>query len=187
MNPKAKTAVRFTKYGVSVLLFGFVAFAAVEYATGTQPIYIVSDSPSSMSPTLNYGTAVVVYRSSFANLNAGDVVVFHDPRGNPGTMIHRIVSIQICSDGQVCAVTKGDNKFTNPTADPWNVTERFYLGKVIAYLPYAGYLSPALWGFSGILAGFPLAVIFLSVVFVAVIRQTGNMRNEEEAGSSEVD
>jgi signal peptidase I len=184
LNPRANTLVRFAKYGVSIILLGFTAFAAVEYASGTQPIYVISDSPSSMSPTLNYGTAVAVYRYSFASLRPGDVIVFRDPRGNPGILVHRIVSVGVCPDGQFCAVTKGDNNSTNPSPDPWTVTNQYYLGKVITYLPYAGYLSPALWGFGGLQAIFPLALIFLSVAFVSVIRKPGHLEKKQEAGST---
>jgi len=68
------------------------------FAPGGQPFYVVSLNPSSMSPTVNYGDVGIVYHaSSFTSLEAGDIVVFKDPRGNPRTTIHRIVVIWLAS------------------------------------------------------------------------------------------
>jgi len=162
-------ALKFAGYAVTMLLVGVAVFAVVEYASGTQPFYVISDNPSSMSPTINYGSLVVVYRPSFSSISAGDIIAFHDPRGNPGTIIHRVVSLEECGTS-TCLTTKGDNNATNPTPDPWVVTEQDYVGKVILVVPFAGYLSPALWGFKGLSVILPIAFDVFIFTFVGVAR-----------------
>jgi len=165
-----KQTKRVASYTATLLLIGFFVFAVAEYATGTQPFYVVSDSPSSMSPTLNYGDVAVIYKAPFSSLGPGSMIAFHDPRGNPGIMVHRVVSIVACG-GAGCLVTKGDNNATNPTTDPWNVTQADYIGEVVAIIPFVGYLSPALWGFSGASALLPVSVVVIGVVLGSVMRR----------------
>ena len=158
-----KQALRYVEYTLTLLLFVFAAYAAVEYASGTQPIYVVSDYPSSMSPNMNYATIGVIYHASFQSLKVGDIIVFQDPEGYPVTIVHRIVAIVQCGSGQ-CLETKGDNNVTNPTRDPWYVNQADYKGQVVLIIPYLGYISPTLWGFRGGYVALPL--IFVAFVFV---------------------
>lgn len=167
-------------YGVTVILICLAAFAVVEYATGTQPFYVVTDNPSSMSPTINYGGLAVIYKAPFSSLRPGTIIAFHDPRGNPGILLHRIVTVGTCG-GQMCLTTKGDNNATNPVADPWNVTQSDYIGEAILLIPYLGYVSPALWGFSGFSALLPVSVVVIAAALVAVLRQQPHSATKEGA------
>jgi signal peptidase I len=156
-------------YAVTILLVGVAVFAIAEYASGTQPFYVISDNPSSMSPTINYGWVVVVYKAPFSSISAGDIIAFHDPRGNPDIIIHRVVSVTECGT-TTCLTTKGDNNATNPTPDPWVVTGQDYVGKVVLVIPFAGYLSPALWGFKGLSVYLPISFVVLLLAFVSIAR-----------------
>jgi signal peptidase I len=160
---------RIASYALTMLLIGVCVFSVFEYATGTQPFYVVSDSPSSMSPTLNYGDVAVIYRVPFTSLNVGSVIAFHDPRGAPTVIMHRVVSLQNCS-GVECLVTKGDNNVTNPVADPWNVTQSDYVGEAVLTVPYMGYISPTMWGFNGFSALLPVSAVGIALVLVNVLR-----------------
>jgi len=157
--------IRVAGYIVTILVICVAAFALFEYASGTQPFYVVSDNPSSMSPTVNYGDLAVIYKAPFSSLSPGTIIAFHDPRGNPGIILHRIAAVLSCSRA-VCLATKGDNNATNPTVDPWNVTQGNYVGQAVLIVPYLGYVSPALWGFSGTSALMPVSVIALVAVLV---------------------
>jgi signal peptidase I len=130
---------------------------------------------------MNYGDLALTYRVSFASLQVGDIVVFHDPRGDPQVVVHRIVSEGMCGD-QLCFQTKGDNDFTNPTPDPWNLTAPYYLSKVVLVVPAIGFVSPALWGFHGFSVIFPLSFIALVAFFVAYGRRTERTGTEEKEG-----
>jgi signal peptidase I len=181
MTTTRRRVLRVASGAVTILLIGVAVFALAEYATGTQPFYVVTDSPSSMSPTLNHGDLAVIYRAPFSSIGPGSIIAFHDPLGGPGILLHRVVSVLDCG-GSACLVTKGDNNATNPTRDPWNVTASDYIGEVVLVAPYLGYLSPALWGFSGLSALLPISAIGLAVVLLSVM-QYKPTRHEMESGS----
>jgi signal peptidase I len=169
LDTSIKHLKRLASYALTFLLIGVAVFAVVEYATGTQPFYVVGDYPSSMSPALNYGDVAVIYRTPFASVGVGSIIAFHDPRGNPGIIVHRVVAVALC-EGTRCFVTKGDNNATNPTIDPWNVTEGDYVGRAVLVVPYVGYVSPALWGFNGLTALLPVSLIGVILILVYALR-----------------
>jgi signal peptidase I len=179
LNPKVSKGLKYTEYAAVTVLIGLSAYVAVNLALGTQTIYVVSDYPSSMSPTINYGDLALTYPTPFTSLHVGDIIFFHDPRGNPGTIVHRIVSVGTCG-GVMCVQTKGDNQVTNPTPDPWNVTAKDYLSQVELVVPAVGYLSPALWGFRGLSVLIPFSFIVLVGFFVAYGRKFASMGEVEE-------
>ena len=167
---KIKKTLRYFEYALTLALIGLAVYSVAEYASGTQPFYVVSDYPSSMSPTMNYGTVGMTYHTPFQDLKVGDIIAFHDPNGTPITIVHRIVAIVSCENGNRCLETKGDNSMTNPKKDPWNVTQTEYEGQVILIIPYVGYISPALRGFGGATVALPIIFIVLLVGFVSLIR-----------------
>lgn len=164
---------------VTVLLIAVCVFAVAEYATGTQPFYVVLDNPSSMSPTLNYGDVAMIYKAPFSSLGPGTIIAFHDPRGNPGIIVHRVVAVLTCG-GAECLMTKGDNNATNPTPDPWNVTQNDYIGEAVLIIPCLGYISPTLWGFNGVSALLPVSTVVIAMVLVSVVRRKPKEREREE-------
>jgi len=157
---------RYLGYAVTLILIVLVAYGAVEYALGSLPYLVVGDSPSSMSPSINYGDLTINYAAPFSSLKVGDIIVFHDPRGDPSIITHRIVGITTCG-GQECFITKGDNNSTNPIPDAWRVTQSSYIGEVILVVPYLGFISPTMWGFHGYLVLLPLGFVLLLVLFIA--------------------
>ncbi len=163
----------------TLVLVGLVIYGAVEYALGGLPFLVVGDNPSSMSRTINYGDLTINFIAPFNTLKAGDVIVFHDPRGGPVLITHRIVAVTSCG-GQECLITKGDNNLTNPTPDPWTVTKADYVSMVVLVVPFLGYISPSLWGFSGILVILPLGMMALLVLFLVAARSKVPDRVEEE-------
>src|SRR5271157_3805225 len=98
--------VEYSGYAVTGALIGLVAFGGAQYAFGGLPFLVVGDNPSSMSPTINYGDLTVNYVAPFSSLRVGDIIAFHDPRGNPGVVVHRIVAQAKCGTG-LCFVTQG--------------------------------------------------------------------------------
>ncbi len=160
----------YTGYFLSAIVLALFLFSAVDFAMGVPPFYVVADNPSSMSPTINYGWVVMIYKVPFQQLHVGDIIVFNDPRGNPDVIVHRIISANSCN-GQLCFLTKGDNNQTNPTPDPWNVTQSYYIGKVIAIIPYLGYITPALWGFRGLTALLPVTFVILLIALLLAVKK----------------
>lgn len=165
-------------------LVSLVIYGGLQYALGGLPFLVVGDNPSSMSPTINYGDLTVNFLAPFNSLRVGNVIAFHDPRGNPGIIIHRIVSQTSCG-GETCYVTKGDNNATNAVPDPWYVTQQDYSGKVVLVIPLLGYVSPTLWGFTGGLVLLPLGFVFLLVLFLSVRSSVGRERTAASDSSPE--
>lgn len=179
---KARRALRFAEYGVTILFVALLGFGIFGYLTGAPPFYVISDYPSSMSPTINYGGLVVIYNTPFSSLAKGDIIAFKDPTGVPITVIHRVVQvIPNCSARSPCILTKGDNNYTNPTIDPWNVTEQNYVGREILVVPYIGYLSPSLWKGDGLLEFSPIAFIVIATGFIYLLMQNPVKRNSKRA------
>lgn len=171
MDNGPRRFLRFLEYALMLVLVGLAVFGAVEYALGGMPFLVVNDNPSSMSPTINYGYLTVNYVAPFNTLKVGDIIVFHDPRGNPAIITHRIVGVTDCG-AQECFLTKGDNNATNPSPDPWAVARSDYISEVILIIPYLGWLSPELWGFRGYQVLLPLAFFFLLVLLIGVLART---------------
>ena len=172
MNRRPGAVRRYLGYAVTLTLLGLVVYGGVQYLLGGLPFLVVGDNPSSMSPTINYGDLTVNYLAPFGSLRVGDIIAFHDPRGDPGIVIHRIVSETSCGTAP-CFITKGDNNVTNAVPDPWLVTQGDYAGRVVLVVPFLGYVSPTLWGFRGDLVLLPMAFVLLLVLFVGVLRADG--------------
>jgi len=158
-----RSCLKYLNYGFAVVILGLLVFSAVSYARGTPPFFVVSDNPSSMSPTIDYADAVVVYKTSFDSIEVGDIIVFKDPRGVPTTVIHRVVAINT-SGSATFLLTKGDNDLTNPTIDPWQVSEEDYISRVVATIPSVGYISPSLWGSGWVLVALGITALALVVL-----------------------
>jgi signal peptidase I len=182
LNLRVKKGMKYAEYAGFTVLIGLTVYIVANLAFGVQTIYVVSDYPSSMSPTINYGDLVLTFPTSFTSLHVGDIIFFHDPRGNPGVIVHRIVSVTSCG-GMMCVQTKGDNQATNPTPDPYKVTANDYLSQVVLVIPAIGYLSPALWGFRGLTVLIPFSFIVLVGFFVAYGRRFVSVGEVEKVES----
>jgi len=176
INPRK--LLKYGEYAITLLILGLMIFSAVDYVQGVQPFFTVTDSPSSMSPTINHGDAFLVYKVPFHSLHAGDIIVFKDPRGDPQTVVHRIVAVKDDGNGTTYLLTKGDNNNTNPINDPWKVTEQYYLSKVILVVPVVGYVSPTLWGLSG-------PSVFIPIIFVVLLIMLFNTLRTKEKSEEE--
>ncbi len=172
-------------YALTVFLLVVVVYGAFGYASGSVPYYVVSDRPSSMSPTIDYGGLVVIYKVPLSDLRPGDIITFHDPQGSRLTVVHRVVQIvpNCPFSGNTCLLTKGDNNATNPTADPWNVTQQFYVGKVMLIVPYAGYLTPSLWASEGPLGYAPIVLVLALATLSMFLHDEHRKARAERVGS----
>ncbi len=121
--------------GVSVAVFvACLAFAGLNYA-GFKSAPMLS---ASMQKVMPVGSLVIVKPVSATSVHVGDVVMFRAP-GYDGDYTHRIHAITKTHDG-LAFTTKGDE---NPEVDPWrlrSVNGRGRFGKLVADIPYAGYV-----------------------------------------------
>lgn len=96
------------------------------------PFHVVlSDS---MSPQIKTGDAVIVKDIEPANVQLGQVVIFHDPGKKEDLIIHRVVGVET-RNGIKFFATKGDN---NETRDNWEISMGEVVGGVAVTLPRFG-------------------------------------------------
>lgn len=131
-------------------LLGWLAVAAVVAALwparwgGFSSLTVVSGS--SMEPTLRSGDLVIGWRTG--DYDAGDVVVFRVPDGEPGEG-HQVVHRVVADDGGAFT-TKGDNKRIE---DPWRPAEPDVVGRAMFVVPNGARLLRAIPMALAVLAG----------------------------------
>lgn len=114
-----------------------VALSTVPRLTGHE-LFIVRSG--SMEPAIQTGSVVVVRPVLPATLRAGDVITFDRTDGLAVTVTHRIVAIE-GNPSNPTFRTKGD---ANANEDPVPVSYTGMGGKVVASIPYLGYVQNAL-------------------------------------------
>jgi len=97
-----------------------------------EPFHVVVSN--SMSPKIKTGDAVVVKDIDPANVQLGQIVIFHDPEDRSNYVIHRVVGIEDIA-GVKFYSTKGDN---NPVPDNWKISMGEVVGGVSVTLPGFG-------------------------------------------------
>jgi signal peptidase len=115
-----------------------------------------------MEPAIGTGSAVLVQPVPVSSLQVGDVITYDRPEGPQTAVTHRIVE-KVEGGAAPTFRTKGD---ANNVPDPYTVTFRNTGWKVVAALPYAGYLINWLStpGVRAVLIGAP--ALFLTASFV---------------------
>ncbi len=93
-----------------------------------EPVYT-----GSMEPAIPVGSIVVIKPANPNTLKVGDIICFKIESESSTTVTHRIINIT--DEG---FITKGD---ANEDPDQWIVKKENIIGKVIAVIPYLGYLS----------------------------------------------
>jgi signal peptidase len=112
---------------------------------------------ASMEPSLPRGAMVLVRPVAPSTLRVGDVVTF-SPTDEPGVLVtHRVVRLEL-GEGGLALRTRGDN---NDSDDVWTVHGDEMAGKVVAFVPMAGYAVAA--------AALPVARVGLVVLIGAVM------------------
>jgi len=124
----------------AVLTIGVLAVVGVA-TTQVVPAVLETSSPvlaiatGSMVPTLHPGTLVVVEHASPSSITVGTIIAFH-VSCLPAPTVHRVYRLVEGGSSPVFQ-TKGD---ANPLPDPCTVPYSDVLGKVVAVVPYAGFL-----------------------------------------------
>jgi signal peptidase len=118
---------------------GVVAVAAIAVlliaaAPILSPLHTQIVLSGSMSPAIPLGA--LVFTAPIEGLAApGDVILFPHPLG-PTTVVHRVVAVEVGAAASDY-VTKGD---ANTVEDGWRISTADASGRVVAVVPYAGYV-----------------------------------------------
>lgn len=113
----------------------------------------------SMKPAFDTGSLIAVREIDPKELKEGEIITYQDVENTGRLITHRVVGI-INEAGYRTFITKGDN---NETRDFSAVPAENVIGKVMAAVPYIGYLA----GFSGSKAGV-LLFLLIPVLLAAI-------------------
>ena len=132
LNPKIKKILKIAVLAlIAILLIIFLSFYRPVQLWGDtryEPVYT-----GSMEPAIPVGSVVVIKPANPDTLKVGDIICFKIESESSTTVTHRIINIT--DEG---FITKGD---ANEDPDQWIVKKENIVGKVIAVIPYLGYLG----------------------------------------------
>lgn len=165
-------------FGAKLVLSTDYPFLTVESGSMCVPYGGLCDGWSHpFDRTLHVGDVIVVQGVNPADLNVGDIIVFHSPFGGSDLIVHRIIAIENVT-GTLKFITKGDG---NNDPDSWlPFPASLVVGKVIGRIPWIGlitlFMKENSWG---ILLIILLMIIVLIIEFIIPLtkktaKQSGN-------------
>ena len=158
--------------GTGVLLL----LAAGAVATALGILRITPVLSGSMRPGLRPGDAVVTRRVDARSVRVGDVIVLRVPaRYGGGQVVHRIAGVSR-DESATTVTTKGD---ANSVGDPWRVTLSDRAYRVVAALPYLGWIVD-LKAYGGLAVLWTLLLVLLTVLCVRWFIRRAPTRTEKE-------
>lgn len=154
---------------IAGILFALIlVLVLVPRLTGSTPYTILTGS---MVPTMPPGTIVVTRPEPFASVRVGDVVTYQIVSGQPAVVTHRVLAINVESDGSQTLTMKGD---ANPSPDLKHVIAKQVRGVVWYSIPLVGYFgaigSSDTRSVAARIVGAGLIVYALYVLIAALVR-----------------
>ena len=128
----ALQVVAWTLAGIFALII--VVTVVVPKIIGAEPFTVISGS---MEPTIPTGSIVVSKHAEAGEVGFGDVVTYQLKSGEPLTVTHRVVGVDVV-EGKTRYRTQGD---ANNAEDPLPVRPEQIRGVVTYHIPYVGYLG----------------------------------------------
>ena len=160
-NEYFKTAISIL---LVILLFLIFWYGSIAYFNTESPYLVVSSG--SMRPTLEVGDLIIVKWVPPSQLHDsplnGDIIVYESDEGD--LRVHRLIKI-VPSDGGFLLTTKGDAN-DKPLSDEINFSDKRYIGKVIARIPFIGHISLFTHTRQGFYF-FLFVIICLIIIFIA--------------------
>jgi len=160
----------------------FLVYWILQMALNTpSPLTVVVSG--SMEPTYHKGDLLFLYGETPANINEGDVIVFHanhwpDPPAEP--VVHRVVDKQYDSISEQWEFkTKGD---ANSVEDPGWVPGDQVIGKVVGWIPLIGWVKILLTEGNLLI---PLIVIIIILLMISLLYDVIKKEEKEENQESE--
>ncbi|MDF1539811.1 MAG: signal peptidase I [Candidatus Thorarchaeota archaeon] len=152
-----------------LVLSGFGIFSM---AMGTpSPLAVVTGN--SMIPDLDHGDLVIIQARTMNQIELGDVIVFTAEWYAASPIIHRVVRIIECGDGDRLFLTRGDN---NPSNDLGFRTIEDIIGVVLLKIPAIGNVAFVLWTPIGMIS---VAII---IIFALVNPERIRIRRDSRTG-----
>lgn len=153
---------------IRVISYGYVNIA------GFSVFRVVTGS---MEPEISIGSLLISQKVNIDQVEIGDIVCFRSQEADMlgKTITHRVINI-LDSEGKVFLETKGD---ANLVADAHYVSERYLIGKVIAYTGQENLLSDIM-SFLTSRMGFLICIVLPCLLISGMILRdcVGNIRAE---------
>jgi len=161
-NEYFKTAISILSVFLLFLIFWY---GSIAYFNTENPYLVVSSG--SMRPTLEVGDLIIVKWVPPSQLHGnplnGDIIVYESDEGD--LRVHRLIKIVPSDKGGYFLTTKGDaNDRSLP--DEINFSDKRYIGKVIARIPFIGHISLFTHTRQGFYF-FLFVIICLIIIFIA--------------------
>jgi len=147
---------------IVVLFFGLCLFVLSIHIGGWR-VFIVKSG--SMEPTIHTGSMVISRYTHPSLLKTHDIITFVGPTKEREFITHRITKITDTNE-YISIKTKGDK---NNAEDVWDVPGGSVVGKVLAVIPYIGYVLAFAQSKIGILLFILIPSIFILVEEVSFI------------------
>jgi len=151
--PNPKKLAKIAAYAIiaTFLMIFLVFYRPIQLWGDTlyEPVY-----SGSMEPAIPVGSIAVIKPTNPETLKINDIICFRIESESAITVTHRI--IDITNEG---FITKGD---ANEDPDQWIVRKENVVGKVIAVIPYIGYLGH----FVRTPAGFILLIVIPATILI---------------------
>jgi signal peptidase len=119
----------------SALFALILMLVVVPRVTGSTPYTILTGS---MVPVMPPGTIVVDRPEPFSSIKVGDVLTYQIASGEAAVVTHRVIGINVESDGSRTLTMKGD---ANPSPDLRHIISKQVRGVVWYSIPYVGYIG----------------------------------------------
>lgn len=130
----ARKVGTFAGWTVIGAVAGVLALITLPRIAGYVPYTVLTGS---MSPAIAPGDIVIDERLPARHLRAGDIVTFADPERRGRMITHRVRRIDV-RGSEVAVVTRGD---ANTVDERWRTRAAGHVGRVVARVPYAGFLT----------------------------------------------
>jgi signal peptidase I len=173
-------------WAVAAVLFALIlVLVIVPRVTGSTPYTILTGS---MVPQMPPGTIVIDRPEPFSAIRVGDVLTYQIASGEPAVVTHRVIAINVESDGSQTLTMKGD---ANPSPDLKHVISKQVRGVVWYSVPYVGYIgavgSSDGRSIAARVIGAGLIVYAIIVLFLALLRgkspRSGDRRRGNRGGN----
>ena len=122
----------------------------------------------SMRPTIAEGSLVLDRALPPNQYHVGDVVTFYIPGHGRNLVTHRIRQVQHDGRGMDRLITQGD---ANTNGDGWIIFPGAVTGKVIAHVPFLGYVWAGLHSVGGFVLTSLLSLICIACIFYKICWQ----------------
>lgn len=173
--------------GVAVLIALYVTVQTLAFGYtrvfGYSVFRVVTPS---MEPTIPVNALLLCKKTDINTIQPGDIISFVSKESDHyGAIVtHRVAAVKYAQDGSVMLESRGD---ANYSSDPYYVTEKNFIGKVVKYSDKEGAVTKLISFLTGKIGFVVLIVLPVLVISGLILQGIGrSMKTEMNAALSEI-